>query len=104
MVHRKAYSINICLNLDNKIGTAKFRAAGMINSIEGGYTETMKKWANSELPNAPSVAVFSISLDFILTAVEMYRINFVSLDVEGAELAILNAFPFDIVKIDLLFI
>ena len=104
MVHRKAYCINTCLSLDNKIGTATFRTAGMIGGVEEGYTETMKKRANSEFPNAPSVEVFCIPLGLILTALEMYRIHFFSLDVEGAELAILNTIPFDIVKIDLFFI
>ena len=104
MVHRKAYCINTCLSLDNKIGTATFRTAGMIGGVEEGYTETMKKRANSEFPSAPSVEVFCIPLGLILTALEMYRIHFFSLDVEGAELAILNTIPFDIVKIDLFFI
>ena len=104
MVHRKAYCINACLSLDNKIGTAKFRLAAMIGGVEEGYTETMKKRANSEFPNARSVEVFCIPIGLILTALGMYHIHFFSLDVEGAELAVLKTISFDKVKIDLFFI
>ena len=104
MVHRKAYCINTCLSLDKKVGTAKFRLAAMIGGVEDGYTETMKKRASSEFPNAPSVEVFCIPIGLILTALDMYHIHFFSLDVEGAELAVLKTIPFDKVKIDLFFI
>ena len=42
-VHRKAYCINSCFSLDNTIGIAKFKPAGMIGGVETGYKETMKK-------------------------------------------------------------
>ena len=103
-VHRRAYCINSCLSLDKNIGIAKFMPAGMIGGVEEGYTETMKKRAGSEFPNTASVEVFCMPLGLILTALEMYHINFFSLDVEGAELEILRTIPFDKVKIDLFFI
>ena len=34
MVHRKADCINACRSLDNKIGIAKIRAAGVIAGFE----------------------------------------------------------------------
>ena len=43
-------------------------------------------------------------LGLILAALEMYHIDFFSLDVEGAELQILKTIPFDKIKIDLFFI
>ena len=103
-VHRKAYCINSCLSLDNSIGIAKFKPAGMIGGVETGYTETMKRRANSEFPGTASVEVFCMPLGLILAALEMYHIDFFSLDVEGAELQILKTIPFDKIKIDLFFI
>lgn len=103
-VHRKAYTLNSCLSLGNKIGTAKFRQAGLIGGVEAGYTNTMKARAKKESPNGDLVEVVCIPVDLILTALEMYHIHFFSLDVEGAELHILRTIPFDKVQIDLFFI
>lgn len=103
-VHRKAYNLNSCLSLDNKIRIAKFKQAGLIGGVEAGYTNTMKERAKKENPKAALVEVVCIPIDLILTALEMYHIHFFSLDVEGAELHILRTIPFDKVRIDLFFI
>ena len=57
------------------------------------------KRANSEFANAPSVEVFCIPLGLINSSRNVSH-QFFSLNVEGAELAILNTILFDIAKID----
>ena len=64
----------------------------------------MKERASSEFPSTASVEVFCIPSGLILTALQMYHIDFLSLDVEGAKLEILKAIPYDKVKINYFFI
>ena len=75
-VHRKAYTSNSCLSLDNKMGIAKFKQAGLIGGVEAEYTNTMKERAKKESQNADLVEVACIPIDLILTALEMYHIHF----------------------------
>ena len=53
----------------------------MIGGVEAGYTETMKKRANSEFPGTALTELFIVSLELILTALEIYHSDFSSLDV-----------------------
>ena len=76
----------------------------MIEGVEAGYTETMNKRANSEFPGTTLAELFIVPLGLILTVLEIYHINFSSLDVEWAELEVIKTIPFDKVKIDLFFI
>ena len=64
----------------------------------------MKKRANSEFPRSDLAELFIVSLELILTVLEIYHSDFPSLDVEGAELEVIKTIPFDKVKIDLFFI
>ena len=75
-VHGKADCINSCLCLDNSIGIAKFKSAGVIGGIEAGSTETMKRRANSESPGTASVEMLCVPLGLLLRALEMYHIDF----------------------------
>jgi FkbM family methyltransferase len=61
----------------------------------GGVDETLGKW-NKTAAHAPTVNVRTVTLDDILARAGAPRfIHFVSLDIEGAELEALRAFPFD---------
>ena len=60
----------------------------------------MKKRASSEFPSTASVEVFCIPSGFILTALQMYHIDFFLLDVEKSKLEIIKAIPYDKVKIN----
>ena len=93
----------IALSLDSN-SIAKFKPSRMIGGVEAGYTETMKKRANSEFPGTALTELFIVSLELILTALEIYHSDFSSLDVEGVELEVIKTIPFDKVKIDLFFI
>ena len=100
-VHRKAYTINTCLSLDQKISVVNFLTAEMIGGIEKKLEGSMMNRAKKEYPNAKREEVICIPLFSILEAIGMTHIHLFSLDVEGAELDILQTIPFDKVKIDL---
>ena len=100
-VHRKAYTINTCLSINQKVGTVSFLTAEMIGGIEKLLEGPMMNRANKEYPNARREEVLCIPLFPILEGIGMTHIHLFSLDVEGAELDILKTIPFDKVKIDL---
>jgi len=61
----------------------------------GGIADTLGQW-NEKAARAPTVNVTTVTLDDILARAGAPRfIHFISLDVEGAELEALRAFPFD---------
>ena len=68
-----------------------FRTAGGL----GGVAETLGEW-NKEAAQAPTVNMTTVTLDDVLArAGAPPFIHFMSLDIEGAELEALRAFPFD---------
>jgi FkbM family methyltransferase len=68
-----------------------FHTAGGV----GGVADTLGKW-NEKGARAPTVNVRTVTLDDILARAGAPQfIHFVSLDIEGAELEALRAFPFD---------
>lgn len=69
----------------------EFQASGDV----GGIKDTLGKWKGEAL-GAPTVQFTTVTLADILDNVRAPRfIHFVSLDIEGAELEALKAFPFD---------
>lgn len=61
----------------------------------GGVADTLGEW-NEQAARAPTVTVTTVTLDTILARAGAPRfIHFISLDIEGAELEALRAFPFD---------
>lgn len=77
-----------------------FSKAGMVIGFHtagglGGVADTLPKW-NDQAPRAPKVHLTTVTLAEILARAASPRfIHFVSLDIEGAELEALRAFPFD---------
>lgn len=68
-----------------------FHAAGGL----GGVAETLGNW-NTTAARAPTLHVTTVTLDDVLArAGAPPFIHFISLDIEGAELEALRAFPFD---------
>lgn len=68
-----------------------FHAAGGL----GGVAETLGRW-NTTAARAPTLHVTTVTLDDVLArAGAPPFIHFISLDIEGAELEALRAFPFD---------
>jgi FkbM family methyltransferase len=65
----------------------------------GGLAETLDRW-KEEAMKAPSVEMTTTTLDDLLTRAQAPAfIHFMSLDIEGAELEALKAFPFDRVRL-----
>ena len=65
----------------------------------GGLAETLDRWKDQAM-KAPSVEMTTTTLEDILTRAKAPAfIHFMSLDIEGAELEALRAFPFDRVRI-----
>jgi FkbM family methyltransferase len=65
----------------------------------GGLAETLDRW-KEEAMKAPSVEMTTVTLDDILMRAKAPAfIHFLSLDIEGAELEALRAFPFDRIKL-----
>ncbi len=81
-----------------------FSVAGRLMTFQkagglAGLAETLADW-NEKARQAPSVDFTTVTLDDILTrAAAPAFIQFVSLDIEGAELEALKGFPFDRVRI-----
>ena len=69
----------------------EFHTAGGL----GGIGETLGRW-NEKAAKAPTVRLTTVTLDDLLARANAPRfIHFISLDIEGAELEALRAFPFD---------
>ena len=65
----------------------------------GGLAETLDRWKDQAM-KAPSVEMTTVTLDEILTRAKAPSfIHFMSLDIEGAELEALRAFPFDRIRL-----
>ncbi len=77
-----------------------FSKAGLVMSFStagglGGLSETLGKW-NEKAAQAPTVSLTTVTLDDLLArAGAPPFIHFISMDIEGAELEALRAFPFD---------
>ena len=77
-----------------------FSKAGMVVAFHtagglGGVADTLGKW-NEQAPRAPKVNLTTVTLeDVLVRAAAPPLIHFVSLDIEGAELEALQAFPFE---------
>ena len=101
-VHRKSYTINSCLSLDEKLNVVNFLPAKLLSGIEKSLklVELMMNRVQRNFPNIEPEEVLCIPVKSILKAINMTYINFFSLDVEGAELDILKSIPFNAVTID----
>jgi len=96
-VQRKAWSVATCLATKNKPHFAKFSSvstpgamAGLVPDLEGAPADT----SVSELQCFP--------LASLLLALGNPTVNYFSLDIEGAELEVIKAIPFDQLNIEVL--
>jgi FkbM family methyltransferase len=65
----------------------------------GGLAETLDRWKDQAM-KAPSVEMTTVTLEDLLTRAKAPAfIHFMSLDIEGAELEALRAFPFDRIRL-----
>lgn len=97
-VHRKSYTVNSCLSLDEKLNVVDFLPAKLLGGVELSLKseELMMNRVQSTFPNIKPEEVLCIPVKSILKAINLTHINFFSLDVEGAELDILKSIPFNV--------
>jgi len=103
---RHAYSINACISpvSSPQVFTYKeiWHSAGLIDFQEESHAKSLKQ-RYQELDNKTAVvSAICYPLYSMLLAIGQFRVDYFSLDVEGAELAILKTIPFDKVYIDVI--
>lgn len=90
--HRKAFIINACLNTEKHPGIRTFKQAQNTGRIV----------ENKQQPPKGEVNVQCFPLYSILLALNRTTIDFFSLDVEGAEIPVMETIPFDKVDIKIM--
>ncbi|KAH3753564.1 uncharacterized protein LOC127847906 [Dreissena polymorpha] len=102
-VNRNCYAINCCLGYTNTSLT--FTIAGMISSADAVMTAQHRNRINSERNNNDktfnkTVTVQCYSLLDVLNVIGTKKVDYFSLDVEGAELYILESIDWNQIDID----
>ena len=92
---RHVYSINACI-AEKKPFIAKFKDLGALSGQQNDFTEdhlkNMKNWLrNDKLNTAEEFYVPCFSLNTILRAIDVNRVDFFSLDTEGNEWKVLRS-------------
>ncbi|ELU16779.1 hypothetical protein CAPTEDRAFT_205242 [Capitella teleta] len=98
MRNRHAYTTNVCLSPANHTKVMKFNVAG-----EGGGLVDTSRLGPGEMLSSGKGYVSQIQcfpIYSILLALNVKHIDYFSLDVEGAEVAILETFPWGAVTVD----
>jgi len=94
--HRNAYFLPACLSAAPTPSVVKFMVAGVVGGIKSEMGDWQKgvAWPEMMMPCYP--------FNTILDAIGVNHIDYFSLDVELAELAILNTINFGRVRIDVI--
>jgi len=96
--HRNAYFLPACLSATPTPSIVKFKVGGVL----GGIKSLMGDWQRYSF--VPEMMVACYPFNTILDAIGVKHIDFFALDVERAELAILNTINFERVRIDVIMI
>jgi len=96
--HRKSQTINTCFSLTRYSEEVTFDAADVVGGIVNTQNRHDNKgWVPKELRSKYQLDCFPFYT--LLLAIGNRRIDFLSLDVEGAELAVLKTIPWSLVDI-----
>lgn len=96
-LNRNAYSSNVCLNTRNISEIQMFEHPSNDDSL-GGILKDLD-YVNTTGVRNPTQC---FPLDVLLNALGVSHVDYFSLDVEGAEIGILNTIPFDTLTIDVI--
>jgi len=98
--HRKCHAINACIAQD-KPKIYKFRVFDALSGIESAMDSRHKQRIKSESKNSKPITIFvpCFSLNTIMQAMKVKRVDYFSLDVEGAELEILKNIKLDAIDV-----
>ncbi len=101
--HRNAYAVNACLSPVRYSTMLNFSTAyvhgGLVQHMEDAQVQWIKRRFKG---NSTTIEIPCFPLLSILLALNVSHIDYFSLDVEGAELRILNTIPFDRITFDVL--
>ena len=97
--NRKVFSINACI-ADKRPIVATFKVGGALSGQKNAMDEGQKKRLNDEVPNSREILVPCFSLNTILKAIDVERIDFFSLDIEGGEYNVLKSIDFNNLDIE----
>jgi hypothetical protein len=102
---RHAYSLNACLSPVTYPKVFNYReiggTAGLVEFHDKAHVQEMHVYAGALMAIKPS-AVICYPLYSVMLAIGQNHIDYLSLDVEGAELAILSTIPFDKLRIEVI--
>ena len=96
--HRKAFAINACIANEKPI-IARFQIGDALSGRDDAMSEDHKKRLNNENPIELYVTVPCFSLNTIMKALGVQKIDMFSLDVEGGEFDVLKTIDFN--KLDI---
>jgi hypothetical protein len=100
--NRNIYSINACI-AGSKPFVAKLRVAGYLSGRQEAMSEYHKDWVDSltktNTTTGSYVYIPCFSLYTILKAINVSRVDYFSLDIEGGEWDVIKSLPYD--KIDI---
>ncbi|CAL4083174.1 unnamed protein product, partial [Meganyctiphanes norvegica] len=105
--HRKAWSANVCLATHPYPSKELFILRDIESAAMGtlaSHDQRVHMTNGSSVMSSTFTSVQCLPLSSILTALKVRHIDLLSLDVEGAELDILNTLDFSLFTIDVLFL
>ena len=104
-LNRKAYVLNACLSPTRRPGRMLFKEAGVLGGLVDNLEPSHKEFIKEDKRRAyqrPSVLVNCFPLNAVLEAIGVRHVDYFSLDVEGAELDILETVDWTRLNIDVI--
>jgi FkbM family methyltransferase len=101
--NRNAFALNACISEESKPFLAKFKVCDALSGIDKKMSKEHKKTIkqkNVYCNTSYYTLVPCFSLKTILLAINANKVDYFSLDVEGAELDVLKSLPLDTISID----
>ncbi len=111
--HRRAYTLNACVSPTTSSGKLKYYTAGLYGGLKDHMDENHAQYLQKKRRNLienrrgfklnyTEIEVPCFPLFSILEALNVSHVDYMSVDVEGPELEILQTIPFDRITFDVL--
>ena len=99
--NRKSYQLNACLSPTNEPKQLHFKPVGILGGLTM-FIDAHEDTVNKQMKDKLEIIVECFSLYHIMQAMGRDHIDYFSLDVEGAEMEILQTIPWNKLQIDVL--